>query len=337
MIDVSQINNTKTQKYNGYLAFLPTPNTATNENAPFRTSLNHASKDHYRQFHNSDFCWFEWKHILPDQPYRFSIETEDRYLWVFIQLLGSGKVEVTPALYVQHSMVYCYHIPDRRKDLSLDPGKNWLFLLGIAENHWSNLAAEYPLLQDIDKPQTTDAIESRQLVGQMTIQAKLMAALDSLSRFEFRPFSLSFRLAAWNLRLFNLVFQDLKAPEKPPEDTLITLYYKAKNYIREYFRDEDMHVERIANALNVSVRKLYSSFENRSLSVMGYVQELRLTLAREILMDSQDTIASIAFSCHFASDKHFSRLFKKRFGQSPNDYRIAMQGNVSFKYKRPSR
>lgn len=334
MIDSAERNHIKNKKYNGYLAFMPRPDTASVENPPFRTSINAEYANHYRQFHTRDFCWFEYKHILPDQPYRFNIETEDKYLWVFIQFLGSGKVEITPALYVEDGMVYCYHIADRRKALSLAPGKNWFFLLGITENHWPTLAAEYPLLQDIDKPETTGGTSGKQLVGQTAIQAKLMAALDSLSRFEFRPFSISFRLAAWNIRLFNLVFQELKSPVKKKEDTYITLYHKATRYIQENFRDEGINTAVVAEAMHVSVRKLYSSFENRPFSVMGYVQELRLQLARDILTDSQETIASIAFSCHFASGKHFSQLFRKRFGKSPNDYRIAMQGNVSFKYKR---
>lgn len=328
------MKNLETKKYNGYLAFLPSPDTVSQEESPLTVNIDQASQNHYRKYHNRDFCWFEFKHAHTDQPYPFNIETKDNYLWVLIQLLGGGKVEIAPALCVKDGMVYCYHLYDRSKKFSLEPGKNWFFLLGIAQNHWLNMAAEYPLLQDIGKRETADATANKQLVGQMTIQAKLMAALDSLSRFEFRPFSLSFRLAAWNLRLFNLVFQELKAPDKPEEDTLITLYHKATNYIRENFREEGLDTAMVADAMHVSVRKLTRSFEKRPFTVSGYIQELRLGLARDILTDSQDTIASIAFDCHFSSDKHFSRLFKKRFGKGPNEYRIAMQGNISFKYKR---
>jgi len=334
MIDSSATKNVETKKYNGYLAFLPSSDTISQEESPLTVCINQASQNHYRKYHNRDFCWFEFKHVLADKPYQFNIETKDNYLWILIQLLGGGKVEMVPALYIKDGMVYCYRLYDKRKNLSLDPGKNWFFLLGIAESHWPNLATEYPLLQDIGKLETTDGMEHRQLVGQTAVQAKLMAALDSLNRFEFRPFSLSFRLAAWNLRLFNLVFQELKAPEKLQGDTLITLYYKATNYIQENFREEGLNTAVVADAMHVSVRKLTRSFEKRQFSVMGYIQELRLVLARDILRNSQETIASIAFGCHFSSDKHFSRLFKKRFGQGPNEYRLAMQGNVSFKYKR---
>ncbi len=333
MIDSSTRKNVETKKYNGYLAFLPSPDTISQVESPLTVHIDQASQNHYRKYHNRDFCWFEFKHAPTERPYQFKIETKDNYLWILIQLLGGGKVEITPALYVKDGMVYCYHLYDKEKNFSLDSGKSWLFMLGIAESHWPNLAAEYPLLQDIGKL-GTDGMGHKQLVGQTAIQAKLMAALDSLSRFEFRPFSLSFRLAAWNLRLFNLVFQELKSPATEKEDHNITLYHKATRYIQENFREEELCVEMIAKAMHVSARKLYSSFENRPFSVMGYVQELRLVLARDILTDSQETIASIAFGCHFSSDKHFSRLFKRRFGKGPNEYRIAIQGNISYKYKR---
>lgn len=335
MIDYSKRDRLKKTQYNGYLAFLPPLALDSYGESSFTVSIDHTSRNQYRQFHNRDFCWFEFKDALPDQRYRFSIETEDKYLWVFIQFLGSGKVEITPALYVKDGMVYCYQLTDKTKALSLDPGKNWFFLLGIAENHWSDLAVEYPLLHDMNKRRMTEGVVGSPLVGQMPIQAKLIAALDSLSRFEFRPFSLSFRLAAWNIRLFNLVFQELKTVVSE-EDTDIPLYHKATKYIQENFRDEGINTAVVAEAMHVSVRKLTRCFENRPFTVTGYIQELRLVLGREILMDSKATIASIAFSCHFVSDKHFSRLFKKRFGKGPNAYRIAMQGNVSFKYKRQS-
>lgn len=333
MIDSSARKNVETKKYNGYLTFLPSPDTISQEESSLTVHVDQASQNDYRKYHNRDFCWFEFKHAPTERPYQFKIETKDNYLWILIQLLGGGKVEITPALYVKDGMVYCYHLYDKEKNFSLDSGKSWLFMLGIAESHWPNLAAEYPLLQDIGKL-GTDGMGHKQLVGQTAIQAKLMAALDSLSRFEFRPFSLSFRLAAWNLRLFNLVFQELKSPATEKEDHNITLYHKATRYIQENFREEELCVEMIAKAMHVSARKLYSSFENRPFSVMGYVQELRLVLARDILTDSQETIASIAFGCHFSSDKHFSRLFKRRFGKGPNEYRIAIQGNISYKYKR---
>lgn len=322
------------KNYKGYLSFLPPPDTFTPQEAPFKVHLDAASQHQYRKYHSRDFCWFEFKDVLPEQPLQFSIETKDNYLWIFIQLLGSGKIAIVPTLYVADGKVYCYQLHDRKKNMALDPGKNWFFLLGIAQSHWPDIAAEYPLLQPIAEATTPAGLTRSTLLGQTNVQAKLMAALDALSRFEFRPFSLSFRLAAWNLRLFNLVFQELKSPDKPQEDTLITLYYKAMNYIRENFREEELTAELVAKTLHVSLRKLYSSFENRPYSVMGYVQELRLVLARDILKDSQDTIASIAFSCHFSSDKHFSRLFKKRFSKGPNAYREAMQGNISYKYKR---
>src|SRR5690606_36579719 len=251
------------KNYKGYLSFLPPPDSFTPQEAPFKVHLDAASQHQYRTYHSRDFCWFEFKDVLPEQPLQFSIETKDNYLWMFIQLLGSGKIAIVPTLYVADGKVYCYQLNDRKKHMALGPGKKWFFLLGIAQSHWPDIAAEYPLVQPIAEATTPEGLTHGALLCQTSVQAKLTATLDALSRFEFRPFSLSFRLAASNLRLFNLVFQELKSPEKPQEDTLITLYYKATHYIRENFREEALTAELVAKTLHVSPRKLESRFENQ--------------------------------------------------------------------------
>src|SRR5690606_17548899 len=240
------------KNYKGYLSFLPPPDTFTPQEASFKVHLDAASQHQYRKYHSRDFCWFEFKDVLPDQPLQFSIETKDNYLWIFIQVLGSGKIAIVLTLYVADGKVYCYQLNDRKKHIGLDLVKNWVFLLDITQSHWPGIAAEYQQLQHITEATTPEGLTHGALLGQTNVQAKLMATLDALSRFEFRPFSLSFRLAAWNLRLFNLVFQELKSPEKPQEDTLITLYYKATHYIRENFREEALTAELVAKTLHVS-------------------------------------------------------------------------------------
>ena len=335
---IDSLTNRQTQhnKYTGYLAFLPPSTQNSQTQPPFQISLAESSQAHYRHFYNRDFCWLEFKQQLPDTPLPFFIQSAERYLWLLIQFLGGGQIRIHPTFYSKEGRVYCYQPQQTSKELYLTPGKNWFFMLGIHESHWPALAEEFPLLQGIQQTAADHSEKESLIIGETSIQTKLMAALDALSRFEFRPFSLSFRLAAWNLRLFNLIFQDLKSEDRTSSQTeaMVELYHRATKYMQDNYRNEGINTEVIAKAMHVSTRKLHRSFENRPFTVMGYVQELRLLLARDILRDSNDSIASIAFDCHFVSDKHFTRLFKQRFGMSPNNYRIAMQGNVSFKYKR---
>ncbi|MCT7656036.1 helix-turn-helix domain-containing protein [Oceanimonas sp. NS1] len=44
---------------------------------------------------------------------------------------------------------------------------------------------------------------------------------------------------------------------------------------------------------------------------------MRITQARRLLLQSDDSIANIAVACGFASSTHFSHCFKDFFGVSP--------------------
>ncbi len=54
----------------------------------------------------------------------------------------------------------------------------------------------------------------------------------------------------------------------------------------------------------------------------GYINNLKLSFAANLLMNSNLDIISIALDSGFNSISHFNHLFKKKFGMSPGRYRI---------------
>jgi len=61
--------------------------------------------------------------------------------------------------------------------------------------------------------------------------------------------------------------------------------------------------------------------DQTGLSIGRYVRELRLSLAAEMLLFTDQKIIDIGLSCGFGSDISFSRSFKQHFGCSPAKYR----------------
>ncbi len=55
-----------------------------------------------------------------------------------------------------------------------------------------------------------------------------------------------------------------------------------------------------------------------------HIQEKVIERAKEMMLGTDDTVSRIAYSLGFQYPQHFSRLFKKRVGCTPNEYR--MQG-----------
>jgi AraC family transcriptional regulator, transcriptional activator of pobA len=56
-------------------------------------------------------------------------------------------------------------------------------------------------------------------------------------------------------------------------------------------------------------------------SAQEYIQEKVIDLAKEKVFDMSKSISEIAYEMGFKYPQHFTRLFKQRVGQSPNEYR----------------
>lgn len=55
-----------------------------------------------------------------------------------------------------------------------------------------------------------------------------------------------------------------------------------------------------------------------------YIQNKVIELAKERIADTKDTVSQIAYSLGFQYPQHLSRIFKKRVGCTPNEYRLQM-------------
>jgi len=54
---------------------------------------------------------------------------------------------------------------------------------------------------------------------------------------------------------------------------------------------------------------------------IDYLNDLRLGIASRILIDSSKTIAEISFECGYNNLSNFNRIFKKRKGFTPKEFR----------------
>jgi AraC-like DNA-binding protein len=81
-------------------------------------------------------------------------------------------------------------------------------------------------------------------------------------------------------------------------------------------------LEEVAAVANMSREAFCRFFKERTRKTyVRYLQELRMTNACQLLLHTNQTVASVAYACGFANLSHFNRVFVKLMGATPRAYR----------------
>ncbi len=89
-----------------------------------------------------------------------------------------------------------------------------------------------------------------------------------------------------------------------------------RHYMREWT------VDRLAKALNLSVRTMRQVFRQRyRQSVADFLEEVRITRARELLATTDLPIQKVSAQVGFRDAHYFGRVFRQHVGSCPRDYR----------------
>jgi signal transduction histidine kinase/DNA-binding response OmpR family regulator len=84
----------------------------------------------------------------------------------------------------------------------------------------------------------------------------------------------------------------------------------------------DLSVEEVAQLLGLSRMQLYRKVKAvLGTGVTDFIQSLRLTKARELLLDEQRTVAGVAYELGFSTPSYFSACFRARYQLSPSEFR----------------
>ena len=99
-----------------------------------------------------------------------------------------------------------------------------------------------------------------------------------------------------------------------PEQSLGQL---AKNYIRNDLAQK-ITLSELSYRLGCSTVTLTTRFkEEFGITVMEYVMQKRMSLARQLLRENAWSVAQIAEKCGFSDPEYFSKCFKRYFGLPP--------------------
>lgn len=129
-----------------------------------------------------------------------------------------------------------------------------MVLIGAEKGDSSNFALEWNILQK-DNQQTHQVFPPEKI--------------------KYSPYSLHAKLGFHTAGLIAIYHRDLLEQQKSAQQEDISLLHRAKAYIYANFRNEEINIQRIADALLTSERTLYGIFKDHGLTVNSAIQTIR--------------------------------------------------------------
>jgi AraC-like DNA-binding protein len=96
---------------------------------------------------------------------------------------------------------------------------------------------------------------------------------------------------------------------------------KAISFLHQNFQ-RDIRLIDVASHVNMTVVSFSRFMKKRTgKNYIEYLNDLRLGIATRYLVDTNKTIAEISYECGFNNLSNFNRIFKKRKGNTPKEFR----------------
>jgi AraC-like DNA-binding protein len=111
------------------------------------------------------------------------------------------------------------------------------------------------------------------------------------------------------------------------EHTEPALVSRAKHYIEEHESDH-LSLPEVARAVNTTASYLCRLFKRSTgVNFTEYLRRLRLSRAKNLLLNPQLRVSEVAFASGFQSLTQFNRAFQRLMGQSPTEFRNSLRRN----------
>lgn len=234
--------------------------------------------------------------------------------------LRSGEIEI--AVSAGDALIVSHHLPVLSQITRADPAKPYLaIVLTIDTALIRELLSQVGHVQA--PPAGAGAIASHACDPSWLdpLQRYLMMAddaqtLDVLGPSLLREIHYRLLMSPSGAILRNIIFRDSHASR----------IARAISLIREDVA-APLRVHHLAGEVGMSASAFHSRFKSvTGTTPLQYQKDLRLIASRGLLESGIHTVASTAFAVGYESPTHFSRDYKRKFGQSPSAQKSAKTG-----------
>lgn len=270
--------------------------------------------EHYLKQYTDRFTDFNNKHIsdlilyssgieecLPN--YSYSLKSRDYHLITFISK-GKGTFEIEDKVYeLKENQLFI--IPAgywfRYTADATNPWRySWIGFLGIKSNFIYQAAEKHQFVYDCE-----DAGHYESMIA-----AILDSSEDSFSSF--------LKINGLMYGLLGDLTEEIGILNQSSNQQLSTL---ARHYMDLHYHDQILMSD-VADFVGVHPNYLANIFKKETgISPKQYLSNLRIKKAKELLLETKDSVSLISQSVGFTDSLSFSKFFKKETGGSPLQYR----------------
>lgn len=109
------------------------------------------------------------------------------------------------------------------------------------------------------------------------------------------------------------------------ESAEISVYARVRSFLENHYQ-KPLTLDEIAKISGLSKFALCRYYaEERGMSVMRHLKQIRVTKAKQFLKLSTCSIAEIGEMCGFESASYFGKIFKEETNMTPREYRNSLQ------------
>lgn len=106
------------------------------------------------------------------------------------------------------------------------------------------------------------------------------------------------------------------------EENAGSLAASIQKYVLAHYADSNLGVETLAVEMGLSAGYLGRIFaQDIGVSLQEFIIQTRMHEAKRLLRETRETVAVIAGQCGFSDANYFSKVFRKRCGSSPKEFR----------------
>lgn len=184
----------------------------------------------------------------------------------------------------------------------------------------------YQLIEKLKEDPRTDHIPVILLTAKSTQADKVQGLRGGADAYLTKPF----HEEELQVRINKLIENRRKLQEsfaakrfhRSPARVLDPFLVNVLDILEKHYEDEQFGIQEFVNALHLSRMQVHRKLKALTdLSTSQFLNNFRLEKGKDLLSEKHLNISEVAYSCGYGDPDYFSKLFSKKYGQSPQAYR----------------